>query len=163
MVHIPNTNAHFSKIIGKILRHFLGKCGDKYTLVLCRSHIYLRKQVLDLSLNGLHDNFGVNKSRGTNDLLNYLRRFFLLNISGRCGNKYCLIYVTVELVKIQRTVIERRRQTEAVIHQHLLSAPVACVHSPDLRQRNVALVHKQQPVLRKMVQQRIRRAARGTS
>ena len=59
----------------------------------------------------------------------------------------------VKLVEIHRAVVVRGGQAESVIHQVLLAGEVAAVHSANLRERNVALVHEQQEVVREEVQQ----------
>ena len=66
-----------------------------------------------------------------------------------------------ELLEFQRTVVEGGGQAEAVLDQRLLARPVAAVHRAHLRQRDVALVHEKQKILREIVQQRHRRAAGG--
>ncbi len=65
-----------------------------------------------------------------------------------------------KFVKFERAVIESRGQAEAVLHQRFLPCPVAPVHRAHLRQRRVALVHKEQEILGEIVQQRKRRAPR---
>src|SRR5579863_4404785 len=66
----------------------------------------------------------------------------------------------LELLKVQRTVIERRRQPEAVVNQDLLARSIPVVHAVKLRHGLVALVDEEQRVLRKIVEQRGRRLAR---
>ena len=44
-----------------------------------------------------------------------------------------------------------------MLHQHLLTRTVTCVHSTNLRQRYVRLIHHQQKILRKIIYQRKRR------
>ena len=63
------------------------------------------------------------------------------------------------LLEVQRPVVERRRQAEAVRDEDLLARPVAGIHAADLRHRLVALVHDHQRIVRQVVEQRGRRRA----
>ena len=64
------------------------------------------------------------------------------------------------LLEVQRPVVERRRQPEAVGDQHFLARAIAVIHAADLRHRLVALVDDDQRVGRQVVEQRRRRLAR---
>ena len=66
----------------------------------------------------------------------------------------------LKLIVLERAVIKCGGQTEAVLHKRFLARPVAAVHCAHLRQCNVTLVHEQKEVLREIVEQRHRRAAR---
>ena len=66
----------------------------------------------------------------------------------------------LKLFKLERTVIERRRQAETVLHQRLFARPVPAVHTADLRDRDVGLIDDQQTIGRQVVKQRRRRFAR---
>ena len=70
-----------------------------------------------------------------------------------------LVHPLLKLLELQRAVVIRARQAEAVLNERILARAVAAVHGAHLRQRDVALVDKEQKVLRKIVQQRHRRAA----
>ena len=58
-----------------------------------------------------------------------------------------------ELVELQRPVVERRRQPEAVLDERELARPVAVEHAADLRQRHVRLVDDHQEVGREVVEE----------
>ena len=60
---------------------------------------------------------------------------------------------------IERPVVERARQPEAVVDERLLARAVAVVHAADLRQRDVRLVDDDEEVLGEVVEQ-ARRVAR---
>jgi hypothetical protein len=62
---------------------------------------------------------------------------------------------------LQRPVVQRRRQAEAVFDQVLLARAVALVHAADLRNGDVRLVDEHQRVGRQVVDQGRRRLARG--
>ena len=67
-----------------------------------------------------------------------------------------------KLVEFQGAVIKGGGQAEAVLHERLLPRAVAAVHGAHLRQRHMALIHEKQEVLREVVEQGHRRAARRT-
>ena len=78
---------------------------------------------------------------------------------GRRRDEDDLAHALLPLLEIQRPVVERRRQAEAIGHQHLLARAVAVVHAADLRHGLMALVDDDQRVLRQVVEQRRRRIA----
>ena len=49
-----------------------------------------------------------------------------------------------------------------MFHQHLFARPIAIVHATHLRQRHMALIHQQQPIIRKIINQRRRLLTRFT-
>ena len=67
----------------------------------------------------------------------------------------------LELLEVERPVVERRRQAEAELDERLLARAVAAVHAADLRDGHVALVDDEQEVLGEVVEQRGRRLARA--
>ena len=68
-----------------------------------------------------------------------------------------------ELVELERAVVQRRGQPEAVLHQRQLAGPVAVEHPADLRQGDVGLVHHHQVVGREVVEQAGGPLARATA
>ena len=79
---------------------------------------------------------------------------------GRRRDEDDLADALLPLLEVQRPVVERRRQAEAVRDQHFLARAVAVVHAADLRHGLVALVDDDQRVVRQVVEQRRRRLAR---
>ena len=57
----------------------------------------------------------------------------------------------------QRTVVQGRRQAEAIINQHLLARAVPIVHTPNLSHGHVTLINHNQEIIREKVQKGIRR------
>ncbi len=113
-----------------------------------------------MPFDGFDRDLGVKKPRRTNDLLHHLSRLAELIGPGRCGNADHLRHALQKLLKLQGTVVKRRGQTEAVLHKVGLARLVAVVHRADLRERHVALIHKDDKILREKVRQRIGRRAR---
>jgi len=79
---------------------------------------------------------------------------------GGGGDKHGLRHQRLEFLELERAVVKRRRQAEAVIDQVFLARAVALVHAADLRHGDVRLVDDHQRVLRQVVDQRRRRLAR---
>ncbi len=59
------------------------------------------------------------------------------------------------LVELQRPVVERAGQPEAVLDQRRLAAVVAGEHAAHLRHRDVRLVDEQQVIVGKEIEQRV--------
>ena len=74
-----------------------------------------------------------------------------------------MVQVLLEFLKAQRTVVERGRQAEPIVHKRFLACAVTAVHGAQLRQHDVALIDKQKPVVREIIQKccghRTRRAS----
>ena len=160
-VHIPHPDAGVFEIFRQVLRHFLGQCCDKDTLVSGGPLVDLRHQVIDLAGDGPHLHPGVQQARGPDDLLHHLVRPLPFVGARRGGDKHRLAHMRLKLLKFQGTVVIGAGQAEAVFHQAVFPGMVTVVHGPDLGQRHVALVHEQHEVLRKEVQQRHGRGPGG--
>ena len=65
------------------------------------------------------------------------------------------MYLLLELLEAQRTVVEGGGQSEAVLHEVLLAAAVTAVHAVDLRHAHVALVDEEQIVVGEEVEQAV--------
>ena len=159
VVHIAHADARGFEVIGQVLRHFFGERRHEHALLFGGADIDLGHQIVELSLGGTHRDLGVEQAGGSDDLLRHDLTFFQLQVAGRRADEYRLVDVVIEFVKAQRPVVERRRQTKAVIHQTLLACAVAGVHAPDLRQRHVGFVHEQQKIVGKIIEQRVRLGA----
>ena len=58
-----------------------------------------------------------------------------------------------KFLKLQRAVVERRRQAEAELDESLFARAVACVHAAYLRHGNMRLVDDGKKIFRKVVEQ----------
>ena len=96
---------------------------------------------------------------GADDLLDHLLGVLLLVGPGRGRDEDDAVDVLVELLEVQRPVVQRARQAEAVLDQRLLAREVAEEHAAHLRHGDVRLVDEQQPVVREVVEQRPGRRA----
>ena len=147
-------------IIGQILRHTLCQRRYQYLIVLLYLFVDLTDQIIDLALDWPYLNLRVKKSRRTQQLFRTKQLMIRLIIARRCRNKHHLIDTLLKFFKIQRTVIQRRRQAETIFYQRPLSRLVTGIHTTHLRQRDMGLVHNDQKVILKVIDQRIRRFAR---
>ena len=68
-----------------------------------------------------------------------------------------------EFLEIQRPIVERARQPEAVFDQHRLARAVAFIHPADLRDRGVRFIDHEQEILREKIEQRERPRTRRAS
>ena len=73
------------------------------------------------------------------------------------------MHMGVKFVEIQRAVVERAGQAEAVFHKVLLACAVAAVHAAHLRQCDVGFVHHQKKIVREIVEQRVGRRPGGAT
>ena len=160
MVHVAAADAGVCQILGQVLRHLFGEGGHQAPLSPLYFAVDLADQIVDLPLDGPDKDLRVQKPGGTDDLLHDLTRPLPLIIAGGGGHIHPLVDPVAEFFKFQRPVVKGGGQAEAVIHQRFLPGPVAPVHGPDLGQRHMALVHEEQKILGKIVQQRHGRAAR---
>ena len=161
-MQIPDLYLHFFKVRCQVLRHFFSESRNKYAFVFSRTRVYFKKQVVYLSLHGLDNYFRVNKSCGTNYLLNDLGGLLTLKGSGCSRNKDRLIKLVIELVKVQRTVVVCRRQTETVVNKSLFSSAVACAHGANLGQGDMAFVHYKKKIIGKVIQKCVGNTSRRT-
>ena len=119
-------------------------------------------QIIHLPIGRSHLDRRIEQSRRTNQLLRWFHtmREFIFTWCRRHINR--LIDMLVKFIKPQRSVIQRTRQSKAMLHQHLFACPIAIIHATHLRQRHVALINQQQPIVRKIINQRRRLLARFT-
>ena len=146
-------------MVRQILRHALGEGGYQHPLVPCGTDPDLLHQIVDLAGDGPHLHTGVQQARGADHLLHDLVGSLPLILPRRGGDEHRLTEALFKLRKLQGAVIIGAGQAEAVLHQALLPGPVAVIHGPHLRQGHMALVHKEDKILREVVQQR---GGRGT-
>ncbi len=105
---------------------------------------------------GTYFDSGVNQSCRTNDLFNEdSLALFELIVSWRCADENDLIDSRFPFIELQRSVIKRRRQTEAIFDKSLLPGSITGIHRSDLRNRYVRLVNDRKKVFLKIVEQTV--------
>ena len=156
-MQVPHADTHLPHVIRQVLRHALGQRGDHHLVARGGLLVYLGDKVIDLPCHRPHINLRIQQSGRTDDLLRPQRLMLFLIIAGRGGHEHHLVQLGLPLREVQRPVIQRRGQTEAVVYQHPLSCLVPVVHAAHLRHRHVGLIDDQQKVLREIIHQRVRR------
>ena len=143
MVHVPHLDPHIFKISGQILRHLFCQGGYQHALTLFHAGIDFGQQIINLSVNRTNIDFRIDQSGRSDDLFHNTFALFLLERSRGRTDKNHLIEFAVKLIKGKWAVIKGRRQAESIIYQILLSCLISRMHSANLWQGNVGLVHKQ--------------------
>ena len=78
---------------------------------------------------------------------------FVKLVFGRSGtHEYGTRHESLPLFELQRTVVDRGRQTEAVLYQILFAGIVASEHTVYLRYGNVAFVDEDEKIFREIVE-----------
>ena len=97
----------------------------------------LVQQVVDLPGGGFNFDGRVQQTGGTNHLFHDEAGFLHLRRSRRRGNENYLIDVLFKFLEMQRSIVQRRWQSETKFDQGFLACDVAVIHTPDLRKRHV--------------------------
>ncbi len=131
-----------------------------FTLMMFDFIDHIKKDLLlDVKVTKLRNN-----PRGTHHLFDdHPLRLHQFIVGRRGAHIYRSSREALELVERQRTVVARGGEAEAVLDEVLLASPIAAVHRPDLRQRDVALVDDHQIVVGEVVQEAERRHPRATA
>ena len=99
----------------------------------------LLQQIVDLALDRADFDRRIDQAGRTNDLLDeHAAGFVQLVRPRRRRHVDQLADALLQLFEVQRAVVERRRQAEAVLDQHFLARSVAVIHAADLRNGLVA-------------------------
>ena len=139
------------QVLGQVLGHALGQRRDQHALARRRAADDLGEHVVDLGGRRTHFDLRIEESCRAHDLLDELPLVRELVGAGRRGNEDHLRRESLPLLELERPVVERRGQAEAVLDQRLLARTVAAIHGAELRDRLVALVHDQQRVGRQVI------------
>ncbi len=158
-VQVPDPDVQAEHVVGEVLGHLLGERGDQDPLVLLHPLADLVHQVVDLALGRLDDHLGVDQAGRADDLLDRVVVAGELELPRGRRQVDGLADPLQELLPLQRAVVHRRGQPEAVLDQGPLARGVALVHGADLRHGDVRLVDDQEEVLREVVEQGVRRGA----
>src|SRR5690606_24019325 len=117
--------AELAVVVGEVLRHALRERGAEDALVLRGTVADLDEEVVDLAADGTDLGDGVHEAGGTDDLLDERAAGLLeLPFAGRRGDVDARVDVPLELLELQRAVVERARQAEAVLDEGLLAGAV---------------------------------------
>ena len=122
------------------------------------------EQVIDGEVGVAHLDGRIEQARGADDLVDKgaagLREFVVV---GGGTDVDDLPRQGLKLFKLQRTIVQRCGQAEAVAHEGLLARAVAAVHGTDLRDGDVTFINDDEKIFRKEVEQAVRTCAGGAS
>ncbi len=151
---IAHAHADAAQVFVQLLGHSLRQRCHQHPLVVLGALAYLFHKVVHLPLHRAHLDGRIQQPGRTHNLF-YHKAFRLLEfVVGRSGaHIYHLPRKGLELLELQRTVVGRCGQAEAVLHQHALAGMVAAVHRANLRQRHVTLIDESHEILGEIVQQ----------
>ena len=163
-MHVAALHADFGVVLRQILGHALGQRRHQHALAYLHARANLVQQVVNLPLHRTNLHRRIDQPRRPDNLLDHhARRLGQLIRPRRRRNVDELIGAMLELLKRQRTVIQRRRHAKAILDQRFFARAVAGIHAAQLRHRLVRFVDEHQKVARKIIQQRRRRLARQPS
>ncbi len=162
-VQVTHLHAVVAQIIGELLGHALGQCGDQHALVLVHTDADFLQHVVHLVGGGAHLDLRVHQPRGAHDLLNHFARMRLFIISGCGRDEDALAHAFFKLFELERAIVERAGQPKAVLHQRGFARLVAVVHGVELADHLVALVQKHDRVGRHVIGQGAGRVAGGSA
>ncbi len=158
-MQIMGADTHLDQVLRQVFGHALGQRGDQRALAVAHPDRDLLQQVFDLAFHRANFNFRVKNARRPDNLLHHRFADAIFVGAGRGGGIDRLPHALLKLLELERTVVKRARQPEAVIHQGHFAGTVTVVHTANLRDRHVALVDHQQIILREVIHQRKWRAA----
>ena len=146
-VQPPNTKVSAFQVPAEIFGQAFGQDGHNGAVAVGGDTSALLHQIFHLAPGGANFYGGVKETGGPNDLFHDdAIGLFKFPRPGRGRYMHDLRDQLFELLKLQGTVVHRRRESEAVIHQHLL-AGVAVVHGSNLRDGRMGFINKKQPVV----------------
>ena len=161
-MQVAHPDTELAVVGAQLLRHALGQRGHQDALALFRPHADLGQKVVDLAARRPHLDIGIGQAGGPDHLLhNDSARLAELVGAGRRRHVGRLPYQFLELLELQRPVVERRGQPEAMLHQVGLARAVAVEHAAKLGNGHVALVDENHVIVGQVLDERWRRLARG--
>ena len=162
-VQVADADAELAVVLGEVLGHALGQRRARARARSSRSASRISpSRSSTCPATGPHLDLGIDQARRADDLLDddALRLAAARTRPASPRRRCAWLHVRLELLELERPVVERARQAEAVLDQRLLARAVAAVHRPDLRDGLVRLVDDDEEVLREVVDERRRRLAR---
>src|SRR5450759_2626071 len=144
------------EILRQIFRHAFREGRNEDPFFGCGSLTNFPHQIVDLIFHRPDLDFRIDKT-GRTDHLFYKRPFAFFHLVGtwsRAHENY-LVDHPFPLVKLERTIIERRGETESVFDKRFFARTVAKIHSAYLRHRDVRFICDEKKVLWKIVEKTI--------
>ena len=151
-MQVFHTDAHIPHIIGQILCHPFGQGCHQHLIVFIRFFPDFSHKVINLPFHRPYHNLRIQQPGRTDNLFRPQQLMSLLIGRRSGGYKKQLINMRFKLFKIKRPVIQRRRQTETIIHQRHLSGTIPCVHSSYLRNGDMGFIDHNQEIIPEEIQ-----------
>ncbi len=109
-VQIPYADAELRVVLGEVLRHALGQGGDEHALSERDPLSDHPEQVVDLPVDGAHLDLRIGEPGRADELLDHvLARLRELVLARRGGDEERSVHVPLELLELQRAVVEGAR------------------------------------------------------
>ena len=140
-MQILDFDTTFQQIISKILSHFLGQRSHQRAFVTCHTILDFSKQIIDLPVNRAHIDLRIDQSCRSNNLFDHTVTQAKLIIARSGGKVDRLADALKEFRPFERSVVHRRRQTEAMFDQRAFATGIAFIHGADLRHGNMRFVN----------------------
>ena len=129
-MQVPDPHAQFAVVVGQLLGHALGQGGHQHPLAAGHGLAHLVQQVVHLAhrtpvIAGRRPDLDhrVHQAGGADDLLHEHAAALLQLVVGRGGRDVDrLVDAGLELLEVERPVVQGRRQAEAVVDQGFLAA-----------------------------------------
>ena len=133
-VQVAHLHAVLVQVLGEVFRHALGERGDQHALVLRRAQLDLREHVVHLRRHrAALPPPGPPGASGRSNCSTVCAACARFVLARRRRHENHLRRELLPLLELERPVVERARQAEAVFHQRLLARAVALVHGAELR------------------------------
>ena len=161
-VQVPYSDALLLQVFREVFSHALGKGRYQYALALRGCLVYLADQIVDLSFRRPYLDFRIEQSSRPDQLLGCdSAGSFKLVLRRSSRDIHRLSCQLRELLESERSVIERRWQSESVFDQRFLACAVAVIHGAKLREHRMRLIYDSQEIpVREVIEQRVRPLAR---
>ncbi len=160
---VPYPDPSLPEVVGQLFRHLFGEGGHQDAFVFFHPGTNLLEQVVDLSLGRLHHNLRVDEAGRTDDLLHHRVGDPHLVLAGRRRQVHLLAHTPEELLPLERAVVHRTGQAEAVLDEGALARSIPLVHRTDLRDGHVGLIDHHKEVLGEVVEEAVGRFAGRTA
>ena len=142
------------EIVVELLGHAFGEGSDECALVALYALLYFFEKVVDLVGRRYDADKRVEQACRAYHLLYDHALALLKLIVGRGGAHIdCLACHALEFLEFEGPVVERRRETEAVLHEVFLAGAVAAIHGAHLRNCDMALVDYGEVILGEIVEE----------
>ena len=160
-VEVLRLDPEVGEVLRQLLRQPFRQGGDEHPLIPLNAGIDLIDEVIDLILGRANLYPRVEETRRADQLLDDDAVALLqLIVARRGGDVDHVALHLLKLIEAERTIVDRRREAEAVGDEVLLPLPVAAIHPPHLGDRDVALVDDHQVVLGEVVEEAVGPLAR---